>query len=274
MTFRPVLRPGAPLLRRDATHLQIGTSPGIVIDDRPGLFALLRLLDGVRDVERLQQVIHEQVPDLDRPVESVLTELRALGAVVDGPSRGTVRQRRGTQRIRFEPSPEAIELVETVRSILSSAGLVQQTSTEPDLVVFVSYGEVERSVLERAAVLGRTHLPVVIDEDRVRIGPFVCPSRTPCVGCHDLHRTDWDAAWPVLLHQLDRAPAPARPPALQALAAHAAAVEIAAEVLSHADGTDPRTIGCCLTVGPGHDERVVWPVAFHPRCSCDLLSAA
>ena len=31
------IRPGAPLLRRDATQLQAGTSPGTVIDDRPGL---------------------------------------------------------------------------------------------------------------------------------------------------------------------------------------------------------------------------------------------
>lgn len=274
MTFRPVLRPGAPLLRRDATHLQIGTSPGIVLDDRPGLVALLRLLDGVRDVQRLQQLASIDIPDLDRPVAALLSELRALGAVDDGSSRTGSQRRRTSYRVSFEPAPGSIELVDTVRSILAAAGVPVAATGEPDLVVLASYGEMHRSVLERTALLGRTHLPVVIDEDRVRLGPFVQPGRTPCVGCHDLHRTDWDAAWPVLLHQLDHAPVLARPTALPPLAAHAAAVEIAAEIIAHADGTGPRTIGHCLVVGPGHDQRVTWPIAFHPRCACDLLSAA
>ena len=83
MPFRPALRPGAPLLRRDATHLQVGTSPGIVIADRPGLIDLLRLLDGARDVERLAAIARTTIPELTVPVADVLAELRSAGVVFD-----------------------------------------------------------------------------------------------------------------------------------------------------------------------------------------------
>lgn len=261
------------MLRRDATHLQVGTSPGIVLDDRPGLLPLLRLLDGVRDVDRIEELARTRVPELRRPASEVLTELLAIGAVVDGPSYSSAMHR-PAHAVGFQMTHETAQLVSAVRTILSAAGIAQTSSTEPDLLVIVSYGEAARSVFERASLLGRTHLPVVIDEDRVRIGPFVEPGRTPCVACHDLHRADWDPAWPALVHQLGHGLPPAGPAALPALALHAAAIEIAAEVLAHAGGSIPRTTGRCLVVGPAHHERVVRPVAFHPRCACDLLSAA
>jgi hypothetical protein len=274
MTFRPALRPGALLLRRDATHLQVGTSPGIVLDDRPGLLALLHLLDGVRDVDRLQDLARARIPELRAPVAGLLTELRAVGAVVDRPGHDAERRRRSARSVGFEQAPGTTSLVTTVRAILAAAGITRFTSTDPDLLVIASCGEAERTVFERAVLVDRVHLPVVIDEDRVRVGPFVQPGRTPCVGCHDLHRTDWDPAWPALLHQLGRGPTSSQPVALPALTAHAAAVEVAAEVLAHVDGGAPRSVGRCVVVGPSHDQRAMWPIAFHPRCACDLLSAA
>lgn len=274
MSLHPVLRPGAPLLRRDAMHLQIGTSPGIVIDDRPGLTALLRLLDGARDVRTLQQLADARVPDLTGSVAEVLAELVALGAVVDGIPRVGASRRRSDHAVGFGTAPATAELTAATRAVLSTGGIRQLSSTEPDLLVITSYGEPPRTVFEHAVLLGRDHLPVVIDEDRVRIGPFVRPGKTPCVGCHDLHRTDWDPAWPALLAQLGHAATPVGPPVLDPLTVHAAAVEIAAEVFAHADGAMPRTNGQCLVIGPSHAERAMWPIAFHHRCTCDLLVAA
>ena len=272
MIFRPALRPGAPLLRRDATHLQVGTSPGIVVDDRPGLVALLRLLAGVRDVDRLAVIAARDIPELTDDVREVLASLRAAGAVVDA---AEVEPRRPAARaVGFVASAGASDLVAATRAALASSGLVDLSAGEPELLVVVSYGEAARSVYEQASVLGLDHLPVVIDEDRVRIGPFVRPGRTPCVSCHDLHRADWDPAWPALVHQLGQRPPHARPTALAGLTAHAAAVEVAAEIMAVLDGDLPRTVGRCLVVGPGHDQRAVWTVAFHHRCSCDLLNAA
>ena len=94
MTFRPALRPGAPLLRRDATNLQVGTSPGVVISDQPGLLALLRLTDGTRDVERLQAYADSNIPELDCDVAALMRQLLAIGVVYDS-SRWSAPQRRG-----------------------------------------------------------------------------------------------------------------------------------------------------------------------------------
>lgn len=274
MTFRPALRPGAPLLRRSATHLQVGTSPGIVIVDRPGLAALLRLLDGVRDVDRLQQMATIDIPELDEPVATVLTELRAVGAVVDATAVSETSSRRASVTIGVDAGRGTTEIVRLTRSALSSVGITSFDAAEPELVVIASLGEAARSVFERASLLGVDHLPVVIDEDRVRIGPFVRPGRTPCVGCHDLHRADWDPAWPALIHQLGRRPPLAQPAAVDPLSLHSAAIELAAEIVALVDGHTPRTVGRCLVIGPAHDERSMWPVAFHHRCACDLLNAA
>ncbi len=274
MTFRPALRPGATLLRRSATHLQVGTSPGIVIADRPGLVAMLRLLDGVRDVDRLQEMVATDIPELDGSVVTVLTELLAVGAVVDASVVSDTGRRRAAAAIGLDVGPGTSDLVGATRSALSSAGVTRLDATEPDLLIIASFGEAARSVYERSSLWGVDHLPVVIDEDRVRIGPFVRPGRTPCVGCHDLHRADWDPAWPALLHQLGRRPPASRPTAIDPLTLRAAAIELAVDVLAHIDGRAPRTTGRCLVVGPGHDERAMWPVAFHHRCACDLLNAA
>jgi bacteriocin biosynthesis cyclodehydratase domain-containing protein len=271
MAFRPSLRPGAPLLRRDATHLQVGTSPGIVIPDRPGLLPFLRLLDGARDVARLEELAPARCPELAGRVGALLLELRAVGAVVDGT---TLARPHIAHEVALQHDAGSAELIGSARPLLEAAGLTRLSSTEPALIVLASHGEPARSDFERATLLGIDHLPVVVDEDRVRIGPLVSPGRTPCVGCHDLHRADWDPAWPALVHQLGRESTIVLPAAVSAVTTHAAAGELAIEVLTHAAGLPTRTSGRCLVVGPAHDARTFWPVAFHPGCSCDLLTAA
>lgn len=294
MTFRPALRPGAPLLRRDAAHLQIGTSPGIVLRDRPGLLALLHLLDGARDMATIESLVRANAPELDSEPAVVLAELRSLGAVFDascwaaprwgleaearhadlaGDEPGRIRAR-AQYGLAFHSDSTGRSLVDSVRVVLADSGITDVESDDPDLLVIASGGEPSRSVFDRPLAGHIDHLPLVIDENRVRIGPLVRPGRTPCVSCHDLHRADWDRAWPALLPQFGRHTGALTPPAVSAVTAHAAAVELAVEVLALCDGRTPRTIGQCLAIGPGHDERAIWPIAFHHGCACDLLSAA
>lgn len=295
MSFRPALRPGAPLLRRDATHLQVGTSPGIVITDRPGLVDLLRLLDGARDIDRLTELARASIPDLVAPVTDVLAELRSAGVVFDATRWSDVGRRgldaearhtdlggrdparldrRAQFGVAFHCDAASRPLVNVARDILASSGLARLDASDPDLLVIASCGEPSRVVFEQPVRLGLDHLLVVIDEDRVRIGPLVRPGRTPCVSCHDLHRADWDRSWPVLLHQLGRHTGAMTPAAVDTVTTYAAALELAAEVLAEADGLPVRTIGRCLVVGPEHDDRTTWPLAFHHGCTCDLLRAA
>jgi hypothetical protein len=293
MTFRPALRPGAPLLRRDATTLQIGTSPGVVITDRPGLYALLRLLDGSRDVERLQAYARASIPELDVTVVDLIRELCALRVVFDA-SRWSAPQRRGLDaearhtdlmgedparltarpafRMAFRHDSASRPIVEGARAVLAQSGLRDLDSVDPHLLVIASCGEPARALFDRPTLDVIDHLPIMIDEDRVRIGPLVRPGRTPCVSCHDRHRADWDPAWAALLPQLGRRAM--TPPALNAVTVHAAALELAVEVLNHCDGRPVRSVGQFLVVGPGHDQRGSWPLAFHHRCACDLLNAA
>jgi bacteriocin biosynthesis cyclodehydratase domain-containing protein len=128
-------------------------------------------------------------------------------------------------------------------------------------------------VFEQAHRHGITHLMVVLDEDRVRIGPLVIPGVTPCLTCLDLNRTAWDRAWPALLTQLGRSRWTVPPP-LPTPLAYVAAAEVGVEVLALAGGSRPRTAGQVLAVGPAHDARVLWPVGFHHGCACALLPAA
>ena len=274
MSFRPALRPGAALVRRDARHLQVGTAPGIVVPDRPGLAELLRLLDGVRDLARIEELVARDLPDLVADVADLLARLRAAGAVVDASEIAAARRPSSARPIGFISSGGTSELVAATRAVLVSAGVDDLASPDPEVLVIVSYGEAARSVFEQAVQLGLDHLPVVIDEDRVRIGPLVRPGRTPCMTCHDLHRADWDPAWSAIVPQLGRRLPPVQPSGLTGLAMHAAAVEIAAEVSALLDERPLRTAGRCLVVGPAHDHRTTWPVAFHHRCTCALLSAA
>lgn len=295
MTFRPALRPGAPLLRRDATCLQVGTSPGVVIADQPGLMALLRLADGTRDVERLQSYAESNIPELGCDVAELMRQLLAVGVVLDsshwsaphrrgldaearhadlGGGELTRLTRRAPFRVAFHTDATAEPIAEAARTVLAASGVRELDSGDPDLLVIATCGEPSREVFEQPTMAGMDHLLVMIDEDRVRLGPLVRPGRTPCISCYDLHRSDWDHAWSALLPQLGRHTGILTPPALDAVTVHAAALELAIDVLRYCDGRLPRTVGQFIAVGPGHDERHTWPLAFHHGCACDLLSAA
>lgn len=258
------------MLRRDARHLQIGTSPGVVIDDRPGLRAFLRLLDGVRDLDQLRRLARTDVPELEADVADVLRPLLASGAVVDARSQETRSPR---LRVAVHTDPRCHPLGSAVAQVLTDLGVRAVDAQEPELLIVVSWGEPARAVFEEAHRHGLIHLPVILDEDRIRIGPTVVPGHTPCLGCLDLNRAEWDPAWPALLPQLGRTPWSATAP-VPAPLAYAAAADVAVEVQAIADRSRPRTAGQVLAIGPAHDGRDTWPVAFHHHCSCALLPAA
>ena len=269
MTLRPTIRPGAPLLRRDATHLQVGTSPGTVIDDRPGLRPFLRLLNGARDVDQLRRLVRSEVPELEADVDDLLGPLLACGAVVDATR---LHVRRPRLRVALHDDAGSRPLSRAIGHALADLGIGSLDAPDPDLLLVVNCGEPPRAVFDQARRHGIAHLPVVLDEDRIRVGPLVIPGLTPCLTCLDLHRTDWDRAWPALLPQLGRSRPTA--PVLPVPLRYAAAAEVAVEVLAVASGSRPRTAGQVLALGPEHDARVTWPVAFHHGCACALLPAA
>ncbi len=280
MSFRPALRPGAMVLRRDARHLQVGTSPGVVLSDRPGLLALLLDLDGRHDVTS----VAARHPDL-HDTAAVLQHLTAVGAVVDaGPwdhrHRSEARaltlagrtpeldaRHRTTVAVHHDVASTAF--ADLVRDLLESSG-VPVDAPDARLLVVVSAGEPGRDAFDAAVRQGVEHLVVRLVEDRVLVGPTVVPGHAPCLHCDDLQRAEADPAWHALLPQLGRRAPHHNPPAVAALTAHTAAVEVAAAVQERAAGRRG-LVGRIAVTGPSHGERVVRRVPFHPACACTLL---
>lgn len=260
---RPTVKPGAAVLRRDADHLQVGTSPGVVIHDRPGLYPFLRGLDGTRDLTTLRRHALRDHPELDSDVADVLAPLVAVGAVVDTPDLAPPRL-----RLAVAHDGPSTAFAHLVGSLAAAVNL--DVSPEPDLTVRISSGEPDRTTLADATVTGAAHLVVVLDGENVRIGPFVVPGQSPCLDCLDRHRSGWDPAWPALIPQFGAA----QRHSLSALTESAAAAEVTAQCLQFAHGRLPRSASEVTVVGADRVPRSVSPSHFHPRCGCSLLSAA
>lgn len=302
--MRPVLRPGAPLLRRDAGHLQIGTTPGAahVVRERPGMLGLLRLLDGVRDQESLRALAAADVPQLEVDPGELLDALHAAQVVLDAEAWGaqpapelcaegrhlaargtdapTVRarlDRRARTRVEVSYDDRTAQVAAHLDATLRESGVPSALTPldEPALVVVATAGPCPREVFAVLAEAGIAHLPVSCEEDRVRVGPLVRPGRTPCVGCDDRQRASWDPAWPGLLAQLGRPlarPAVTAPHALSAVLERHAAVVVAEEVLGFCDEQPARSETAAVTIGPRVHDQTVHPVAFSAACGCEILA--
>jgi hypothetical protein len=253
------------VFRRDTDHLQVGCNPGVVISDRPGLYAFLRHLDGVRDIPALRRHAARSFPDLEADVEDVVRELVASGIVIDADARNSTPM--PTVGLRYDAP--ATNLAATVAHALTELGT--PVGADPDVTIVLSTGEPRRRPLAEMVRAATPHLCVVLDGEAVRIGPWVVPGRTPCVECLDLHRSTWDPAWPALVPQFGRAPHVVGVPAHVQLAA---AAVIVAEVARVASDARPLTWSSVLTVGPSLEARATSGSTFHPRCGCSVLLAA
>lgn len=287
MAYRPMLRPGACVLRRDAAHLQVGTSPGTVVADRPGLHQLLLALDGVHGPTWLA----EQVPEICDDVPAVLAHLTATGVVLDAthcdgrrPEEARrlaltgrdplVATTRHHLRVSLHADPGTRPLLDAVGQIIGEAGLGSSARDDADLLVIASTGEPTRDPFAEAVRSGIAHLVVRLDETAVRIGPLVVPGISACLNCEDLHHIDWDPAWAALLPQLGRRGSQHNLPAPGAVLRHAAAAAIAGSIVEVADRRRPLHAGCVVSFGLPPATHHVRPAAFHHRCPCALLPRA
>ena len=115
------------------------------------------------------------------------------------------------------------------------------------------------------------HLPVRLRDGTGMVGPLVIPGVSSCLGCADLHRTDRDAAWPVLAVQLREVIAHADHPTVLATAALALGELhhiIAAVRGTGPPGAPPATINATVEVDiTTHTIRARrW--SRHPLCGC------
>jgi hypothetical protein len=217
--MRPVLRPGSPLLRRDAEHLQLGTEPGhaLVLDPAGPLADLLRALDGVRTADD---------PTLDRPM---VRALHAAGVVVDadvwraesglereaahllarGVPADSVRDHLARRRTAEVGILGDTALTHPMAGLLESSGvdtIVRSRTPRAgmDLAIIAVEGEAARDLGDECLRADVPHLVAATRDGCGVVGPLVLPGRTACLRCIDTERSAVDAAWPAILAQLPR----------------------------------------------------------------------
>jgi hypothetical protein len=288
--MRPVLRPGSPLLRRDAEHLQLGTEPGhaLVVAAHDAVADLLCGLDGVRTLDD---------PTLDAPLVDALL---AAGVVVDSDvwrtesgleseaahllTRGVdgavaraqlARRRSATVRIIGESSLGA-----AVADLLTDSGVGSVASaTAPtsglDLVILAGEGETAREIGDECLRVDVPHLVTATRDGCGVVGPLVRPGRTACLRCIDAARSSVDAAWPAIVAQLERPLAAASDSLVRAVSAvldAAVAVLTVRDALAHLAAEPTLTGGATIRVGPDLADlrRHHWPL--QPGCGCAPLT--
>ncbi|MFD6178106.1 MULTISPECIES: ThiF family adenylyltransferase [unclassified Isoptericola] len=169
------------------------------------------------------------------------------------------------------PREEAAAEVLRRRHPALRVGSALPAGGSPDVVVVVEAHAARPARYERLLGAGVPHLPVVVREADVLVGPLVLPGRSACVGCVDRHATDADAGWTAAVADLTR-----RPPTDVAhettLAATAAALG-AGQVLALLDGSMPATAGRVLEVALPEAVPRSREVAPHPECGCTRLPA-
>ncbi len=298
--MRPVLRPGCVLLRRDATHVQVGTEPGraVVLRDSPRLRQVLATLDGVRDDA---DVVARVAGSLGDPAATrrMLDALSAAGVVADAesiraaPAPAEVAHQlaraehpataagRVDQRARARVEVDGTGgLAVAVAELLTSSGVGAVVATpdpadrRPDVVVLVG-GAAPGARADRLVTTGVPHLPAAVVDGTAVLGPFVLPGRTGCLRCVDASRAARDPSWPTLVAQLPAA-APAPPQGVPVPCSPVLESVLAAwcvrEVLAHLCRDHVVTYGASLRFDDDLVEQVrhTWPL--HPSCGCALLS--
>lgn len=105
------------------------------------------------------------------------------------------------------------------------------------------------------------HLPVVVTDGGVTVGPIVEPGDGPCLLCLELHRRDADPSWPAIATQLlGRA---ATPPPVLVWEAAALAARL---VLNRLESGPATAVSTRIDAATGVRTTTGWEP--HPECGC------
>jgi bacteriocin biosynthesis cyclodehydratase domain-containing protein len=106
------------------------------------------------------------------------------------------------------------------------------------------------------------HLPVLLGDGGVVVGPVIEPGTGPCLLCLELHRRDTDEAWPAIATQLLGRHSPAETPVL-VMEGAAAASRVALERLGAGPGA---ATSLRIDAATGRRDLRAWQ--HHPECGC------
>lgn len=166
--------------------------------------------------------------------------------------------------------PRRERAVALLRTTSPTTAVTAPPSTRPDLVVLVQHGAVDPVRVRPFVREDLPHLPVLVRELDVVVGPLVRPGHGPCLRCLDLHRTEEDPRWPAVATQLT-----ARPPGgVETSLGWLAAALAAHQVLAVADGRGVLVAGTTLEVSATYPLPRYREWAAHPACGCQELTLA
>jgi hypothetical protein len=243
---------GVPLVWRSPSSLQFGVdSPLVVLDD----------LD-----ERAERMI-----------AALVGGISTSGFEMMARSAGLATEAADELLQRLEPVLEAdsapaefrvaVEgggpLADELRRALDAEGvLAAPDESAPGLAVIVAGWVI--SPEDHGSWLRRDipHLPVVIGDGGVTVGPLVEPGTGPCLYCVQLTRTDDDPAWPAIATQLWNRPVPA----MTRLAVAEAAAFTARRVLERVTAASGEAMSWRLAARDGAVSPCAW--TRHAACRC------
>jgi bacteriocin biosynthesis cyclodehydratase domain-containing protein len=192
------MRVGVPLVWRSPSSLQFGV-------DAP--LAVLEELD-----EGTERIVAALVSGISRSGFDMMA--RSLGLDVDTAEELLARLEPVLAAGASADSHRVVvtgdgPLADELRRLLATEGLLTAPDDPaPELAVIVAgwlIGAEDHGTWLRRDI---PHLPVVVGDAGVTVGPFVEPGAGPCLYCVQLTTTDRDAAWPAIATQLWSRPAP------------------------------------------------------------------
>ncbi|WP_103062585.1 thiamine biosynthesis protein ThiF [Actinomyces qiguomingii] len=139
----------------------------------------------------------------------------------------------------------------------------------PDVVVSLQGHVIDPVPSRDLAREGISHLPVVVREVSVRVGPLVAENSPVCTTCLDLWERDADPCWPALATQLRLLPAPV----IERLLLHQAAALAARAVLDVVTGRGSQWEGRSVELSATDAVGVARRWRPHPECLCLQLAA-
>ena len=248
------LHPSVPVVWRTHDDLQIGVDPVIAVLTAPSLPIVRAVMALVRGSTR--NLVNEIVGDANA-VDSLLATLApaftappappSLRIVIDGglicaPATATILRHAG-HHVSVLDSPD------------------DDFIGRPDVALIGSAFTVSPLSYQRWLANDVPHIPVIVGDTTLTIGPRTVPGRSACIACIERHRTDDDPAWPAIAMQLWGRPSRLDSPR--------SAPHIAGAVL-HLLGEDP---GTALRIDMATQRRDTLRWEHHPLCECGELEA-
>lgn len=203
-----VLDPAMPVLLRPDGTVQVGWDPRRAVVVRPpaglsraGLAALLAAMP-LSQSQAHRLAARHGLSDTGA-VDDLLDGLARRGVVRPG---GGADGRSLTIRVHGD-GPLTTAVADGLRCSGARVGVTRHgtaagATSGVDLVVLTDTLGIEPRLLRDLHAARVPHLPVRVRDGTGLVGPLVIPGVTSCLSCADLHRTDRDAAWPVLATQL------------------------------------------------------------------------